>query len=134
MARSRTTEQQSLLAKRGTKKCELIQIDFDSAPLRLTTAGRGVTHGGNVWLGDGTLLSVGETSESLQMDAADFQIEMSGINPAMVALALNGRGKGRRVRMWVAPFNADGQIEGDPILEEDVRIDMMPVTDAVQGG
>jgi len=132
MARSLTTNQQNLLAARGVKKCELVQIDFDSGPLRLTTAGRNVTYGGNTWLGDGTLLSLGETNESIQLEPSDLQIELSGINPALVSLAMSGQGKGRRVRMWLAVFNASGAIEGDPVLEEDLTIDTMPVLDAVE--
>lgn len=46
-------------------------------------------------------------------------------------IRLGGDGKGKRVRVWVALFNATGTIEGTPILEADLRIDTMPVLDGV---
>lgn len=130
MARSLTTNQQTLLNARGVKKCELIQIDFDT-PLYLTTAGRDVTYNAHTWIGDGTLLSLGDMQETLDIQSHGLQIEMSGANPALVAVALGGHGKGRRVRVWVAVLNATGAIEATPILEADVQIDTMTVIDGI---
>lgn len=130
MARSPTTNQQTLLSARGVKKCELIQIDFDT-PMYLTTAGRDVTYDGHTWVGDGTLLSLGDITESLEIQSHSLQIELSGANPALVALALGVAGKGKRVRVWVAVLNATGAIDGTPMLEADDQIDTMQVIDSV---
>lgn len=131
MARSLTTNQQTLADARGVTKCELVQIDFDT-PIYLTTAGRDVTHDSKTWVGDGTLLALGEIAESLELQSHGLQIELSGANAALVALALGPASKGRRVRVWVAFFNAAGAIEGTPSLEADVQIDTMQVIDAVE--
>lgn len=130
MARSLTTNQQTLLNARGVTKCELIQIDFDT-PMYLTTAGRTVNYDGHAWLGDGTLLSLGDITESLEIQSHALQIELSGADASLVALAMGHAGKGKRVRVWVAVFNAAGAIEGTPSLEADVQIDTMQVIDAV---
>ncbi len=130
MARSLTTNQQTLFDDRGVTKCELVQIDFDT-PLYLTTAGRDVTYNAHTWIGDGTLLSLGDMQETLDIQSHGLQIELSGANPALVSVALGGQGKGRRVRVWVAVFNAAGAIEGTPVLEADVQIDTMTVVDGI---
>lgn len=130
MARSLTTNQQTLLNARGVKTCALIQIDFDT-PLYLTTAGRDVTYDSKTWRGDGTLLSLGDITESLEIQSHALQIELSGADASLVALAMGHAGKGARVRVWVAVFNAAGAIEGTPSLEADVQIDTMQVIDAV---
>lgn len=132
MARSLTTNQQTLLNARGVKKCELVQIDFDT-PMYLTTAGRTVNYGGHAWLGDGTLLALGDISETLEIQSHALTLELSGANPALVALAMGNTGKGKRVRVWVAVFDAAGAIEGAPSLEADVQIDTMQVIDGTEG-
>lgn len=132
MARALTAGQQALADAAGVTKCELIQIDFDT-PMYLTTAGRNVVYDGKTWLGDGTLLGISDIEESLEIQSASFQMELAG-SPSLVSLALGGEGKGARVRVWVALFNAAGAIEGTPILEADLRIDTMPVIDGVNEG
>lgn len=129
MARALTTNQRLLFSAPGVKKFELIQIDFSTGAMRLTTAGRNVTYGGHTWLGDGTLLSVGDVDESIDLQASDWQFELAGTDTSLVSLALLGLGKGRRVRMWVAALNSSGAIEGDPVVVIDTHIDTMPVMD-----
>lgn len=129
MARSLTENQQTLADADGITKAELIQIDFDT-PMYLTTAGRNVTYDGHTWLGDGTLLAISDIEESLEIQSTALQLELTG-TASLVALALGGQGKGRRVRVWVAFVNAAGELEGAPILEADLQIDTMPVLDGV---
>lgn len=129
MARALTENQETLVNARGLTRCELIEIDFDT-PMYLTTAGRNVTYDSKTWLGDGTLLGMSDIEESLEIQSTALQLELAG-SASLVALALGGQGKGRRVRVWVAFFNAAGAIEGTPILEADLQIDTMPVLDGV---
>jgi len=129
MARALTENQETLVNARGLTRCELIEIDFDT-PMYLTTAGRNVTYDSKTWLGDGTLLGMSDIEESLEIQSTALQLELAG-SASPVALALGGQGKGRRVRVWVAFFNAAGAIEGTPILEADLQIDTMPVLDGV---
>jgi hypothetical protein len=131
MARTLTTEQNTLFAARGVKKCELIKLDFDT-PMYLTTAGRNVTYDGHVWLGDGTLLGMSDIEESLEIQSTAMQLELSGVNASLVSLALLGLGKGKRVQVWVAAMNSAGAIQGTPTLEADLQIDTMPVIDGVE--
>lgn len=129
MARSLTAGQQTLVDADGITKCELIEIDFDT-PMYLTTAGRNVVYDGKTWLGDGTLLAISDIEESLEIQSTALQLELTG-TASLVALALGGQGKGRRVRVWVAFMNSAGGIEGAPTLEADLQIDTMPVLDGV---
>lgn len=131
MARSLTTNQQTLYNAPGVKKCELIQIDFDT-PMYLTTAGRTVNYGGHAWLGDGTLLSISDIAETLEVQSHPLTLELSGANPALVALAMGNTGKGKRVRVWVGVFNAAGDVEGTPSLESDCQLDTMQVIDGIE--
>ena len=132
MARSLTAGQQTLADADGITKAELIQIDFDT-PMYLTTAGRNVTYDSHTWLGDGTLLGISDIEESLEIQSTALQLELAG-SASLVALALGGQGKGRRVRVWVAFMGATGAIEGTPTLEADLQIDTMPVVDGVDEG
>lgn len=132
MARSLTAGQQTLVDADGITKCELIEIGFDT-PMYLTTAGRNVVYDSKTWLGDGTLLGISDIEESLEIQSASFQMELAG-SPSLVSLALGGEGKGARVRVWVALFNASGAIEGTPIIEADLRVDTMPVIDGIDEG
>jgi hypothetical protein len=131
MARTLTTEQNTLFGARGVTKCELIKLNFDT-PVYLTTAGRNVTYDGKTWLGDGTLLGISDLEESLEIQSTAMQLELSGVNASLVALALLGLGKGKRVQVWVAVMNSAGAIQGAPTLEADLQIDTMPVIDGVE--
>lgn len=81
---------------------------------------------------DGTLLSISDIAETLEVQSHPLTLELSGANPALVALAMGNTGKGKRVRVWVGVFNAAGDVEGTPSLESDCQLDTMQVIDGIE--
>lgn len=129
MARSLTTNQRNALAADGVLKAELVELLFDT-PMYLTNAGHDLPWDGKTWVGDGTLMSIAPIKESLSLQAHGVQVELSGASGALVSFALNGLGKGKTLKVYVAAIDpATGQIIGTPTLETSLRIDTMRVVD-----
>lgn len=95
----------------------LIDLDFASGMLRLTTWPLTVTIAGQEYIGLGQLLEVGGVSESEDASADKLTISLSVVNSAMLAQTLgNIEGyRGRRARLALQMFGADFQPAGSPI-------------------
>lgn len=130
MARSLTTGQRNALSADGVLKAELVELLFDT-PLYFTNAGHDLVWDGKTWVGDGTLLSIAPIKESLALQAHGVQVELSGADGALVSFALNGLGKGKTLKVYVAALSpATNRIIGTPTLETSLTISVMRVVDA----
>lgn len=94
----------------------LVQIDYDDAA-DLAWSGIGpLTWGGKTFLGVGGLGGVSAISESTELRANGVVFSLSGIPAERVATVLAGSRYGLPAKMWLAVFDASGQLVGDPYL------------------
>ena len=65
-----------------------IEMDFDTAPLRLWTGYGDRTVDGQTYLGAGTLLTISGLEEVGDMAAKSITLELSAVDATIIALAL----------------------------------------------
>ena len=104
-----------------------VELNFASGVLRLTTAGHDVQWNGHTWLGVGVLGSVEAMTEDVSLAATGLKLTLSGVDPAIISIALQEDYQGRDARIWFAAFNDTGALVADPALLNVWRMDNMPV-------
>lgn len=126
MSRTLTSAMQDALA--GTTLAPLLfaQLDFDSAPVRVTNLGHDIAWNGATWLGAGYVGSVDAIVESEGVRADGLVFSLTGIPAALVAVTLTEQYQGRRVRVWLGAVAA-GALVADPLLVFSGRMDNMQV-------
>ena len=85
--------------------------------LRLTDHYKDVVLDGNTFTAAGSMLGIGQTTESIEATNDSLQIQMSGIGSELIAPILNTPVAGSRVRIYKAFIDEDlGVIIGAPYL------------------
>jgi hypothetical protein len=127
--RALTAGVQSAIASSQVTALMFVELDFASGFLRLTTAGHDVTWNGYTWTGVGLLGAVEAIKEDTALQANGIRLTLSGVDVAIIAIALQEAYQGRDARIWLAFVNDAGAIVADPLLVFVGRMDMMQVAD-----
>lgn len=108
----------------------LLQLDFSSGTIYLTTAPQTLTTGGNTYTGLGALVSVGNLSESADSSAEKITLSLAVASSAMLALALgNVEGyRGRAVRLYLQLFDAQFAPVASPLQRWSGSMDKVQIT------
>lgn len=105
-----------------------VELQFASGAVRLSTAGSTLAWNGSDWIGVGLLGIVDPIRESTGLEAHGLRLGLSGLDPEVVAIALQEPYQGRPARVWLALINAAGAIVADPLQIVAGRMDTMEVT------
>ena len=107
-----------------------VEMLFDSAPLRVCSAGYNVDWNGSTWLGIGQLGAIEEVKEGEGGEVSGLAFVLSGVPSANIALAL-GENYQRRVCNVYAGFLdlPTHAVLADPVLEWSGLLDLMSVSD-----
>ena len=127
--RTLTAGVQSAIAASQVTALMFCELDFSSGFLRVTTAGHDVTWNGYTWTGVGLLGSVASIAEDTALQANGVKLTLSGVDSAIIAIALQEAYQGRSARMWLAFVNDSGAIITDPLLVFSGKMDTMQVID-----
>lgn len=123
--RSLTSGQATTLASGVLECCWFVELQFDSATLRVTTAGHTMDWGGYSWLGSGLLLSVDPVVEASTLEATGTKVSLSGVPTSMLALALAEPTQGRTAIIRSVFRSVEtGQIVDTPPVEMQGIIDV----------
>lgn len=107
-----------------------VEMNFVSGYLRLTTAGHDVLWNGYTWTGVGQLGSVEAIKEDTYLQANGIKLGLSGVDTAIISIALQENYQGRDAKIWFAFVNVDtGAIVADPLGPWQYRMDHMEVSD-----
>jgi len=107
----------------------LVYMDFSSGPLYLNSSPYTISFNNQSWLGTGDLGSISEISEEDGTKANGISLQISGIDPAQISLALSESYQGRQVDVYVGFLNVtDHSLIADPILAFRGRMDVMNIT------
>jgi hypothetical protein len=87
-----------------------VEIFFPSMTLRLWTGINIRTLNGDDYIGAGSILSFGEVEETANIEAAGTSITLSGIDPAMIAIALDEPYQGSVVKLYLGEKTAANQM------------------------
>jgi hypothetical protein len=111
----------------------LCALDFAEGVVRLTSApfdltgdadGDGVAE---TYQGVGALGRIFALSEGAELQPYSGQLELSGVDPAMIALALGSHYQGRSVKLWLALLDVAHLWTSPPFLAFSGRMDTMTI-------
>ena len=100
MGRAMSAAMTAELAKPGTRPFLLVDLDFASAALRLTTRGRDVAFNGNLYSGNGVLLDVSDIEETVEVSPSGLTITMAA-TAALKTIITSEFFQGRRAIVWL---------------------------------
>jgi hypothetical protein len=133
MSRTLTAPVSTACAADVVKPAYLVELVFDSGPLRMWT-GRGEYNWsatGRVFQGVGDLLAVSDVEETQRVEANGITLTLSGVDSSNLSYALGQNYRNRRARVWLALFDpATGNLIADPVSVFAGRMDTMKITDA----
>jgi len=127
MARTLTPAVDSALAAGHVPLVLLVEMDFPSQFLRLNNSAVNFAWNGHDWLGVGRLGNVEPVKEGTDLAARGLALQISGIDPAAISLALGTQYEGRSCRVWVAPLTTAHALIADPVLIFWGRMDTMDI-------
>lgn len=101
MTRVIPTDLLAALTQSTCKPFFAVEFLFDSAPLRLWSGHGNRTIGSDVYTGSGTLITFDGLQEASDMSALSFDITLSGIDPAIISLALQEPWQNRHCTVYL---------------------------------
>ncbi len=93
----------------------LVELDFPSGMVYAHSGVGDVVFNGNTFKGVGQLGKISELQETTELQTYGFSLELSGIDSALVAIALNDDIQGRAASIYLAFLDNDHKIIGDPV-------------------
>lgn len=89
----------------------LVELDFPSNPLRLTTWSRNLIFSGVTFLGDGTILALSAVPESTDPGSRGVTLSLAA-TPANKATVTTDAFHGRRALVWLGLLDSAGDLIG----------------------
>jgi len=106
----------------------LVEMNFDSGTIRCCNAAYSFNWNGYEWFGVGQLGSISSVQEGHELQMYGCTLTLSGLDPAIVSLALTTEEfQGRVATIWLAPLSDSYALLADPIVIFEGRMDIMPI-------
>ena len=104
-----------------------VEMDFASGFVRVCNAGYTFPWNSLSWIGVGELGAINVIAEDTTQYAHALGLSLSGIDPALISLALNGGYKGRSCKVWIAPLTSEFAVIANPVNVFTGRLDTMDI-------
>ena len=132
MARSLSTQMQAVATAGVVRPFLLIDLDFDAptGTVRLWTGHGDITFNSNTYVGAGDVVSIDDFSESIDLEEAGITLNLTGLNPTVVAYARDEDYQGRTASVRFGALDGSGNIISDPVIVFQGFMDSMSITDA----
>ena len=98
------------------KAIALLDLDFESGHVSVTSYDKTISYGGNSFLGVGSLGSISPIEEATDNKAQGINLELSGISLDNIAVALGEHYQGRLGRLYIAFLDQNETVIGEPNL------------------
>lgn len=108
---------------------EFVDGSENTVYLRLWTGVGTYSWSGYDWTGGGNLMAVSPIEENTENKAVGFEITMSGMPSAKIALALQSARRNKPGKIWLALFDASLNLVADPYLLKRGKFSMIPIED-----
>ena len=115
MARAMSAAMAAEIVKTGTRPFLLVDLDFPSAPMRLTSRARDVAFNGNLYAGDGVLLDVSDIEETTEVSPAGLTLTLAA-TAGLRTIITTAFFQGRRASVWIGFFDGSGAVVASPIV------------------
>ena len=132
MARSLSTQMQAVATADVVRPFLLIDLDFDAptGTVRLWTGHGDITFNSNTYVGAGDVISIDDFSESIDLEEAGITLNLTGLNPTVIAYARDEDYQGRTASVRFGALDGSGNIISDPVIVFQGFMDSMSITDA----
>lgn len=127
MARDLTNDAETASLASHIRLVALVHLDLSSGHVRANSSDRTITYDGADYLGVGDLGRIGTFGETTDLSAEALNLELSGIDPDYIDIAVNEHVQGRPARLWLAFLDSTYVLIADPVLIFRGRIDTMEV-------
>lgn len=97
-----------------SRPVHLFEVYFDDETVFATDAYSNVNWGGNTYVADGDMLAYDGVAETIEMQAAQVMITLSGVDQAWIARVLSKNYLTRRIVVRLAMLDASWQVIVDP--------------------
>lgn len=102
-------------------------LDFLSGHLRLNSSDRALEFGGNVYLGGGELVGIGEVVESAALNPEKISLSLSGVDNSLISKVLTESYHGRSAVLYVAYIGTEGSLVSTPEMLWEGRMDSLGI-------
>lgn len=127
-----TPEFASALASGNLRPALLFEGEFATGVVRVWTGLGSVVWNGQSYAGLGTLLGVGAFEETDKVQATGTSVTLSGVDPGLVAAAIDEARQGLPGRILFALLTEEREIIADPVLAFAGRLDVPSIDDGAQ--
>lgn len=93
----------------------MVELLYDSSPLRLWTGYGDLNHFNTVFQGVGNFLGVSEINETEEIKAAKVKLTLNGIPSGLISDALSKDIRGRPATIWLGFLDSNDDVIDDPI-------------------
>lgn len=94
----------------------LVEIDSADGFIRVHSGIGDLSWDSKTWTGTGDLGGISAIDESTDVQANGVRFTLSGVPSALLSYALTHAEQGRAAKVWLACFDAAGEMQGDPYL------------------
>lgn len=130
MSRTLTSAMQNAATADLVRPIFLVQMAFPTANLNMWSGIGDLTVGGVDYIGAGNLLSVGDISESTELQANGIRLSLSGISGALITKARDEDYQGRELKILLGAMDSGNSMIADPVVMFSGFMDTMTISDA----
>jgi len=127
MARSLPSALSAEINATELKPFYAVEFLFDSGDVRFWTGLGEITANGEVWTGAGSVLSISDSAEGIDLSANGLTVLLSGLDSSIVAVALTENYRGRTCKVYMGALNATNQPVSDLYQVFAGRMDTMNI-------
>ena len=126
-SRGLTTAVSKEIAKQAIQPIVFVELEFDSATLRVWSGYGSLTWNSLTWLGSGDLGSISAVEETEELTAKGITLELAGVPSENIALALTEKYRGRPAKIWLGFLDANLDVIANPKRIFSGRMDVMVI-------
>ncbi len=130
MSRSLTSAMQSAVTADLVRPIILVQCAFDSGNLNLWNGVGNLTVSSVDYVGAGTLLNIGEITETSELQANGITVTLSGITDPLLAKARDEDYQGRELKVLLGAMDASNGVISAPVNVFSGFMDTMVINDS----
>lgn len=102
----------------------LVKCAFDSGTFAVFSGIGNIDFDGVTYRGIGQILSIGQTTASIESGKSGLSITLSGIDPEVIAIAELEEFQRRRVTVYIATLDGEGQLISTTVFFDGLADDM----------
>ena len=127
-SRGMTEAVETAVQQEQVARAVAVELDFASAPVRLTSATVPLVIGGETYLAVGQLGEIAAAEESTELKAGQITLALSGVPNDAIAASVTEPYQGRRCTCYEAVLDPEtGELLDDPVIFFRGRISQMNV-------